>query len=137
MRLPRGLCVVRSQHIWVGYDQRVTINGQENRTWLRRYIFYVGDTQKPNGCRRTTMTKTQRPPHSRGSGWYYEQRLPSGVPRVYELCIFSCVVGCNRLESVCCDGCYYSLSSSTARFKVEDRQFSGGGGGRYFECRLE
>ena len=46
------------------------------------------------------MTKTQLLEHSRGSELDHEHRLLSGTPRVCELGVFSCVVGCIRRESV-------------------------------------
>ena len=52
----------------------------------------------------TTMTKTQLLEHSRGSGLDDEHRLLSGVPRVCELGVFSCVDGCISRESMCCGG---------------------------------
>ena len=82
-------------------------------------IFDEGATRQSNGCRQTTTTETQILEDSRGSGLDLEHRL-SGVPRVCELGVFSCVVGCIRRESVCYGGWIY-LSSCTVSFSVKDQ----------------
>ena len=95
----------RNQHVWVGYDQGVAM---QDTTGSGRgcgdTFFDEVATQYSNGCRQTTMTKTQLVEHSRGSGLDHKHRLLSGVPRVCELGVFSCVVGCIRRELVVCCG---------------------------------
>ena len=76
-----------------------------------------GATQYSNGCRRIPMTKTQLLEHSRGSGLDHEHRLLSGVHRVCELCVFTCLVGRIRRESACCGG--WNLMSSRLAWKID------------------